>query len=354
MEIYKKILILILIILFFYIGYRLLKKINCCKKRNFEGLENLNSTNEDIELNKLKNSENVTLQSIHETDTKLPLSQYVIKASYNSALTGKYVNSNMIKYVLSRGCRFLDFEIFLINGKPQIAYTSDSKYKTIQSKNNILLDEVLSTIVSNAFTNTSPNRNDPLFIHMRIKSSDSSNDDIYKSIAKSLSVIKDSLYSKPIDNKTKLSDIMGKIVIIVDSTINYDYKKYTNCKNNENNCYDLKKYINLESGKELMNIERYSNILSKQITPPRIINDISTDVEYIKLALPDFDVKQTKNPNFKYFVADYGIQIITYRYYIKDDNLQNLEEIFNENKYGIVPLANMVKYFEKKKEEDSN
>jgi hypothetical protein len=139
MEIYKKILILILIILFFYIGYRLLKKINCCNKNKFEGLENLNATNEDIELNKLKNSENVTIQSIHETDTKLPLSQYVIKASYNSALTGKYVNSNMIKYVLSRGCRFLDFEIFLIDGKPQIAYTSDSKYKTIQSKNNILL-----------------------------------------------------------------------------------------------------------------------------------------------------------------------------------------------------------------------
>jgi len=354
MEIYKKILILILIVLFFYIGYRLLKKINCCKKRNIEGLENLNATNEDIELNKLKNNENVTINSIHETDTKLPLSQYVIKASYNTAVTGKYVNTDMIKYVLSRGCRFLDFEIFLIDGKPQVAFTTDSKYKTIQTKNNILLDEVLSTIVSNAFSNTSPNINDPLFIHMRIKSSDSSNHDIYKSIAKSLSIIKDSLYNKQIDNKTKLSDIMGKIVIIVDSTINYHYKKYTNCKNDETNCYDLKKYINLESGKNIMNIQRYSDILSKQNTPPRIINEITTDADHITLALPDYDIKHTKNPNFKYFISDYGIQIITYRYYIKDDNLQDLEEIFNENKYGIVPLANMVKYFEKKKEEASN
>jgi len=354
MEIYKKILILILIVLFFYIGYRLLKKINCCKKVKSEGLENLNATNDDIEMNKLKNKENVTIQSIHESDTKLPLSQYVIKASYNTALTGKYVNSDMIKYVLSRGCRFLDFEIFLIDGKPQIAYTSDSKYKTIQTKNNILLDEVLSIIVSNAFSFTSPNRNDPLFIHMRIKSSESSKNDIYKSIAKSLSIIKDSLYDKPIDNRTKLSDIMRKIVIIVDSTINYDYKKYTNCKNNEMNCYDLKKYINLESGKKLMNIERYSDILSKKHTPPRIINDITTDVEYIKLALPDFDVNLVKNPNIKYFIYDYGIQIIAYRYYIKDDNLHDVEEIFNENKYGIVPLANMVKYFNKKKEEASN
>ena len=51
MEIYKKIIILILIILFFYVGYRLLKKIDCCKKQstNKEGLENLNSTNEEIE-----------------------------------------------------------------------------------------------------------------------------------------------------------------------------------------------------------------------------------------------------------------------------------------------------------------
>lgn len=354
MEIYKKIIILILIMLFFYIGYRLLKKINCCKKSNIEGLENINITNEDIELNKLKKSENVTIHSIHKSDTKLPLSQYVIKASYNSALTGNYVNTNMIKYILSRGCRFLDFEIFLINGKPQVAYTSDSKYKTIQTKNSILLDEVLSTILSNAFSNTSPNRNDPLFIHMRIKSSDSSNDNIYKEVAKSLSVIKDELYNKPINDKTKLSDVMGKIVIIMDSTINYDYKNYTNCKNNEKNCYDMKKYIHLESGKEYMNIQRYSDILNKQNNPPRIMNDITTDVEYIKLALPDFDVKNTSNPELKHFIADHGIQIVTYRYYIKDNNLQDVEEIFNENKYGIVPLANMLKYFDKKKAEASS
>ena len=116
MEIYKKIIILILIILFFYVGYRLLKKIDCCNKNrnkeglnNKEGLENLNSTNEEIELNTLKSKENVTINSIHKNDTHLPLSQYVIKASYNSALTGNYVNKDMIKYILSRGCRFLDF-----------------------------------------------------------------------------------------------------------------------------------------------------------------------------------------------------------------------------------------------------
>jgi hypothetical protein len=354
MEIYKRFLILIIIILFFYIVYRLLKKINCCKKKNVEGLENLNATNEDIELNKLKSSEDVTIQSLHQSDTNLPLSQYVIKASYNTAVTGKYVNTNMIKYVLSRGCRFLDFEIFLIDGKPQVAFTNDSTYKTIQSKNNILLDDVLSTIVSNAFSNICPNRNDPLFINLRIKSSTSSNDTIYKSVAKSLYIIKESLYSGRPWYWITLSQIMGKIVTLVDGTINYDYLQYTNCKKDETNCYDLKKYTTIQSGTNQMGIERYSDILNKQYTPPRIINNIFTDVRYFTLALPDYDVKNTQNPSLIHFVSDYGIQIITYRYYIKDNNLQESENIFNENKYGIVPLATMLKYFEKKKEEASN
>jgi len=394
MEIYKKIIILILIVLFIYVGYRLLKKINCCSENRItrEGLENLNSTNEEVELNSLKSNNDVTINSIHKNDINLPLSQYVIKGSYNSSVTGQYMNSEMIKYLLSRGCRFLDFEVFLIDGKPKVAYTNDSTYKTIQSKNSVLLDEVLSVIVSNAFSNISPNRLDPLFIHLRIKSSTKhnnhsydynnitkhtkqndnknntkqnknimvepiqrrDNNNIYKHVAKSLSIIKNSLYNKQVNRNTKLKDIMGKIIIIMDNTINYNYKKYTSCYNNEQNCNDFKKYINSESGNGFINIERYSDILKEKTSPPHIVNDINTDVKKIKLALPDYDIKHISNPKLQPFVTDYGFQIVTYRYYKKDANLSECEEIFNENKFGIVPLSTMVKYFEKKKEEASN
>ena len=356
MEIYKKIIILILIILFIYLGYRLLKKISCCSENRItrEGLENLNSTNEEVELNSLKSNDDVTINSIHKNDINLPLSQYVIKGSYNTAVTGNHITTDMVKYVLSRGCRFLDFEVFLIDGKPKVAYTSDSTYKTIQSKNSVLLDEVLSVIGSNAFSNISPNRLDPLFIHLRIKSSKTTDNDIYKNVAKSLSIIKSSIYNKEINPNTKLKDIMGKIIIIMDNTINYDYKKYTSCYNNEQNCNDLKKYINLESGGGFINIERYSDILKQKTTPPNIVNNINTDVKKIKLALPDYDIKHISNPKLQSFVSDYGFQIVTYRYYKKDANLSECEEIFNENKFGIVPLSTMVKYFEKKKEQASN
>lgn len=358
MEIYKKIIILIIIILFFYIGYRLLKKIDCCKKHinNKEGLENITATNEEIELNSLKSTENVTINSIHKSDINLPLSQYVIKASYNSAVTGDYISTDMVKYVLSRGCRFLDFEVFLIDGKPKVAYTSDSTYKTIESKNSVLLDDVLSLIVSNAFSNVSPNRLDPLFIHLRIKSSKTTDNDIYKNVAKSLSTIKESIYNETYvnNNNTKLKDIMGKIIIIMDNTINYNYKNYTNCNKNEKNCYDFKKYINLESGNGFINIERYSDILKQKTTPPRIIRDINTDIKNMKMALPDYNMKNISNPKLEPFISDYGIQIVTYRYYKKDNNLTQCENIFNEQKFGIVPLATMVKYLNKKKEEKNS
>ena len=88
-------------------------------------------------------------------------------------------------------------------------------YKTIETLNNILLDYVLSTIVSNAFSDISPNRKDPLFIHLRIKYANPSKKDIYTNVAKSLSLIQDSLYKEKINEKTTMANIMGKIVIVI-------------------------------------------------------------------------------------------------------------------------------------------
>ena len=50
-----------------------------------------------------------SIQSMENKYAKLPIKDYCIKSSYNSATTGKTVNKKMIQYVLSRGCRFLDF-----------------------------------------------------------------------------------------------------------------------------------------------------------------------------------------------------------------------------------------------------
>ena len=352
MEIYKKILIVITIFIFIYIVYRFLKqKIHIQELFAKEGLENPTLSNEELEFNSLKSKEPVVIQSISKTDATLPLKEFVMKASYNSAFTGNYMNLDMIKYVLSRGCRFLDFEVFNIDNKPQVAYSTDSTFKSINSKNSLLFDDVLTTVISNAFSDTSPNRSDPLFLHLRIKST---KNDIYKLVAKSLYVIKDSIYSKPMNIGTRIQDIMGKVIVIIDSSVNYEYKNYTSCAKTEANCYDLTKIMNIESGNTQIGLQRYSDILNEKIIHPRIINDNYTDTQYIKLALPDYDVKQIANPSFTPFVNEHSVQIITYRYYINDKKLTEYENIFNENKAGIVSIASILKYLDKKKQEEES
>ena len=45
-------------------------------------------------------------------NTNLPIQNYIVKSSYNSSIDHQnYVSKDAIKYVLGRGCRFLDFEI---------------------------------------------------------------------------------------------------------------------------------------------------------------------------------------------------------------------------------------------------
>jgi hypothetical protein len=352
MEIYKKILIVITIFIFIYIVYRFLKhKIQIEELFAKEGLENPTLSNEELEFNSLKSEEPVIIQSISKTDATLPLKEFALKASYNTAFTGNYMNLDMVKYVLSRGCRFLDFEVFNIDKKPQVAYSTDSTFKSINSKNSLLLDDVLTTVITNAFSNSSPNRSDPVFVHLRMKST---TNDIYKLVAKSLYVIKESIYSKPMNIGTRIQDIMGKVIIIVDSSVNYDYKNYTSCAKNETNCYDLTKIMNIESGNAQIGIQRYNDILNEKIIHPRIVNDIYTDTQYIKLALPDYDVKQISNPSFIPFVNEHSVQIITYRFYKKDSKLSEYENIFNENKAGIVPMATILKYLDKKKQEEES
>jgi hypothetical protein len=48
-----------------------------------------------------------------------PLHKFHIKASYHSAFNGTDISKDMVLYILSRGYRFLDFEIYydLVSGE---------------------------------------------------------------------------------------------------------------------------------------------------------------------------------------------------------------------------------------------
>lgn len=181
MNILNKLLIFLIILFFSFIILNLFKdraylKQVLSEKENFNVLGLGTPNNEQDNLSNRLNNIPVTISSYSGT-TDLPLKEYCFKSSYNSAVSGDFVSEDMIKNVLARGCRFIDLEVLIVNDIPCVSYTKDSQFLIRETKNDhadrLLLQSALSTISSNAFTSTVPNPNDPIFIHIRVKSNHS-------------------------------------------------------------------------------------------------------------------------------------------------------------------------------------
>jgi len=371
MNLVKKVLIVVIILLVIYIILRLLKnRIEIQKKISKENFTLFGSA-KDNELSYLKNTTSVAIQNC--THTNHPLREYVIKTSYNTALTGNYVNTDMITYVLERGCRFLDFEVYYI-GKTvtdkmglssttytaHVGYSNDNTFTTLSTENSIQLDEVLTTVVSNAFSSPCPNARDPLFINLRIKSN---NKDVYKAVAASIdNTIKDKLYvdttkttnnndtfpAIPVTKDTLFSDVAGKVILCVDKTTVRNYKDYTSCDGVKGLCYDLSNYINIETGGEDLNLLKYSEVIDQCVIPISIKDDnTTTDVKTMKYVVPNIKNDNLLNPGISNFILKYSAQIPAYRFYKNDRHLRIYEEFFDEHKSAFVPLAIAITYFKK-------
>jgi len=332
------------------------------------------STGENREINNNESSlSKVTIKNANNKLFDLPLKELCIKASYNSACSGNYISLDMLKYVLKRGVRYLDFEVFYVESdnvkkilKPVVATSTDPDFITITSENHILLDDVLSSAVANAFSSPCPNQNDPLFINLRIKSN---NRDVYKAVAMSIdNTIKDKIYSNP-DNviftnvaagdtvnpanplssyNTPLSNIIGRVIISIDKTIFPNYINYTECTGQP--CYDLKNYINWQCGSWDMNLIIYSFITPQKLI--QINNDNrTTNVKTITVVNPDTTFlmnKTSKNPKYSDFILKYGgCQIVPYRFYSNDSELEEYEKFFNIHNSAFVPLSSAISYYMK-------
>jgi hypothetical protein len=287
----------------------------------------------------------------------LALSQYCIKSSYNSALTGNYINTDMIKYVLSRGCRFLDFEVYSLNSVPCVAYSTDNTFSSINTQNSIPLSRILSTVGTYGFMAPSPNPTDPLFVHLRIKSTEKS---IYSQIAKNIdATIKSLLYSDSsgkiikVKGDTMLKDLVGKIVVVVDRSLapNYATSFNSNCPDPANKspgCYYLADYVHMESGGDTVRKYSYSNITSQMYSTPNIMDDgIRTDVKSMKMVTPDLITNifgMLSNPPYYSIPINYGVQIMAYPFYIVDSNLGGYESVFSNFGKAFVPLSDMIRY----------
>ncbi len=336
----KYILIGICIILIVYIGYRfyMLRKRDTIE--NFELPEGA-----DYEVGKLKdenkrNKKDLRIRNMDKDVTGFPIKDYCIKSSLNSAVTGKYVSIDMVNEVLSRGCRFLDFEVFYIKEgetfSPRVAYTTDYKLTSIDTENSVLLVDIFNSIVSNAFSQDSPNNKDPLFIHLRIKSNDTN---VYEAVAKNIeSALAGRKFNGKVTSDTLLERLMGKVVIVIDKTIRRDYKDYSE---------KLYKLTNLESGSENLNMHSLANIVDHPGSSIQISDDsYTTDLEKFQMVMPNLE---KYNVDVVDTIYKFGIQIFPVKFYVNGEELEDYEDIFNQNSHGIVPMGVMMYYLQKRK-----
>jgi len=268
---------------------------------------------------------------VNARNTDLPLREYCMLSSYNTALTGTRVNLDMIVNVLKRGCRFIDLEIYSIGDKPVVGYSTDIRNFNLEVDNTIPLVEVLNKISTIGFAEA-PNSNDPIFINLRVKTSDKK---LYAKIGSTLDeTVGPRLYAKKGTNAatiaTPLSDFMGKIVILLDNAIDAPEKN------------GLSKYVNLEFNKTGVRSYTAPMLISEFITPPRINdNRKGTDVTMLKIVIP----AENENPNMKKFVTRYGTQVLLNRFYKPDDNLKEAERIFSDIGSAFVPISKLLNYF---------
>jgi hypothetical protein len=266
------------------------------------------------------------------------LNDYYIKSAYNCCSGGNYRNSYVdlciLKNLLKQGVRGLDFEIFSINNKPVVATSTSDNYYVKETFNYIDFDDVMNIIQNYAFSgSTSPNPNDPIFIHLRFKSN---NIDMYNNFAdifkKYNSILLDQEYS--FENRGRnlgnvpLTNLLGKVVIIVDASNKtfLDSRKF----------YE---FVNLTSSSIFMRQTRFSEI--KHLT------DNDELIEFNKIGmticLPDKG-NNPPNPNSS-VMRDNGCQFLAMRYQLNDDNLKDNNEFFNQNGFAFVLKPDNLRFF---------
>jgi len=355
MPIIKKLIILLIFVIFAFVIYKLMIDRRAIKtKYGIEGFREgalFTSSTIDGELAAVKAGD-VPASTTDAKNVALPLKQYCIKGSYNSALTGYFINTEMIKYMFYRGCRFLDFELFSFDDEPYVAMSTDNTYSTIDTSNKVRLTDILTTIATYAFLAPSTILKDPVFIHFRIKTN---NEKLYDKIG---SIIENVLINKmyldesgiaiPVNGDTILGDIREKVIIVLDKIYAPNYK----------NSSILAKYVNMESGYEVLRKYGYSELSNQQYMSPFVYSDgITTDVSIMKMVMPDMINTWTslfRNANYYPMVLNYGAQIVLYPFYKVDMYLGDYEKAFADNKTAFVPMGKMITYLQEKLPGDSS
>ena len=356
----NKVLILaILSITTFYIHYIYLtcdRKLATMEKTtlSYSGVESFSIfpdfTTARSELSGVKNQlrSGLHIKNMNPRYDKLPLREFCVKSSFNSASSGSFMSENTVEFVLSRGFRFLDFPVLLKDGAAHVGLPD--------SKSTVLLSTIFKTIMMKGFSAPSPNPQDPIFIHLRIQTpmpdqnitaaDKLKNNSIYQLIGMNIAhnLAGRILPGLPLEREEfNISHLMGKIVIIVHEASG-DYTSleyYKNCSNEwDKKCYSLEKYANARSGTSSVHYTKSKYLVGHAYTSPESNKDLTSTVSALRIVEPNPD----ENCNSAAFICNYGVQFLCNNLSVVDSNLNDYEDFFNHFNSAMVPMSVAVPY----------
>lgn len=373
MEFWRKILIISILAILLYVLFRLLiRRIQLLNKPESlrEGLVSEKYTDSYVNSLQSGNTTSVTSMKpfsnvnitknngVKDTVTALKLRQYCIKSSFNTAYNGTNVSLDMINYVLSRGCRFLDFEVYWLqptagantNSATLQACVSWSTDLYVPSTNAISLSDVFNTIIANGYTT---NVSDPIFIQLRPKvkkpttadTDESSSADnraqLYSSMAGSITSILDPFrFAGKITVDNPITELCGsnavtkgKIVIVMDTTNNSEYAQLSDALNT---------VVNIDNNSTIMKTYTSAALQNMKSAPVGLNADnYSAKVTSLKQEIPMDGNARVYGGNVDYtnFITNYSCQITPMLFNTNDVYLSNYEKMFNDLGCAIVPLS---------------
>ena len=364
MHILKKFLILVIVLITIFIIYNLLKtrkaiKIQAELEKNKRSIEGFG----EEEISNLKAFDTpISISAIQEKYLDLPLREFIVKSSYNSAISGDYANKEAIRVLLERGVRLLDFEIYTTsNNIEYISYSKEADF-TMDTLNTdaerLSFAAAMETVNAYSFIMPSPSPNDPLFLLLRVKNNFKKTElqAIYKRITYILKVsFPQRLHQGEVNGSTILKDIMGKVVVIFDTENklpNYDEL----CKSGNHECSDIYPLVNIPANiSGGLPIYSYEDVTTKSHEPVMQERDGygTTIATFAMVTPPVDDVIQLPNPND--VIRSFYPQFLLYKFYIKTANLEEYENIFNNGKSSFVPISSyLIANTQKGKTPDKN
>lgn len=357
--------------------------------QNFESFSN--NAIESVNKGEEKDA-GITCSADFSKSLDLPLKEYCVKSSFNSAYDGSDVSKETILKRIKEGYRFLDLNVFSASGDVYVGFSPDNSPTLISNK--LLLSDALQCINDNAFGSTTTFNSKlskvetyPMFVHMRIYRTPSAIVDIISEIQtvingseKSVPPAYTSNYLRDSDKSpikingcTLLSNLMGKLIFSMDilnlleiyaprnyqSAITLPPKTITS----------MQSFVNvLTGGSTFPAFYRYTedsliyrtNTLS--IGDSSMKGSLQTNVKYMYISFPHpDDLPKTQNikftgvvqPDTTSFILSRSIQFTPLRVYLADPHLNTYINIFDNIGTPFAPMFYVYRHLMKKTSVDS-